>query len=87
MNHEKMEAIELITLAEIVMAVIFALLYHLSAPERERLAQVQSGEVELVCLMKDGERVIVPEMVIDLLDDTWVFKTALLKDAELLNKR
>lgn len=84
MNHEKMDAIELITLAAILIAIIFGLLHYLDKPERERLAQVQSGEVELVCLMKDGERVIEPEMVTGFLDGTWLFKNGSAKRCRII---
>lgn len=84
MNHEKMEAIKQIALAAIVIAIIFGLLHYLNEPERDRLAKVQSGEVELVCLLKDGERVIPPEMVTGLLDDTWVFKNGSAKRCRII---
>jgi len=84
MNHEKIDAIKQITLAAIVVAIVFGLLHYLNALERDRLAQVQSGEVELVCLMKDGERVIEPEMVTGLLDDTWVFKNGSAKRCRII---
>lgn len=38
------------------------------------LRAVQSGEVQLICLMKDGRRTIAPEMVTGFIDDTWLFK-------------
>lgn len=38
------------------------------------LRAVQSGEVKLICLMKDGRRTIAPEMVTGYVDDTWLFK-------------
>lgn len=47
-----------------------AIIYALDAD----LRAVQRGEVKLVCLMKDGERVIEPEMVTGLIEDTWLFK-------------
>ena len=84
MNDEKMESIKQITLAAIVIAIILGLLHYLNKPERDRLAKVQSGEVELVCLMKDGERVIPPEMVTGLLDDTWVFKNGSAKRCRII---
>lgn len=55
----------------VAMAVaITAISYALDAD----LRAVQRGEVKLVCLMKDGERVIEPEMVTGLIEDTWLFK-------------
>lgn len=37
------------------------------------LHAVQSGELTLRCVMKDGERVIDPDKVVDLVDGVWVF--------------
>ena len=37
------------------------------------LYAVQAGELTLVCVMKDGERVIDPGKVVDLVDGVWVF--------------
>ena len=53
-----------------IVAGLYAVDYCFSAD----LRAVQSGEVELICLMKDGRRTIAPEMVTGLLDDTWLFK-------------
>ena len=39
------------------------------------LRKVQSGEVELVCVMKDGERTIEPNRVVDLMDGVWIFES------------
>ena len=52
MNHEKIEAIKQITLAAVAIAIIVGLLHYLNAPERKRLAQVQSGELVLECNMR-----------------------------------
>lgn len=37
------------------------------------LYAVQAGELTLVCVMKDGARVIDPDKVVDLVDGVWVF--------------
>lgn len=37
------------------------------------LYAVQAGELTLVCVMKDGRRVIDPDKVVDLVDGVWVF--------------
>lgn len=74
MNHEKMEAIKQITLAVTAIAIIVGLLHYLNAPERKRLAQVQSGELVLECNMrKTGLTIIAPEKVTDHSDITWWF--------------
>ncbi|MEM4380334.1 MAG: hypothetical protein QXL01_06620 [Thermoplasmatales archaeon] len=55
MNHEKIDAIKQITLAAVVIAIIVGLLHYLNAPERKRLAQVQSGELVLECNLKKSQ--------------------------------
>lgn len=57
-----------------IFAVMIALLALVSYAFEDNLRAVQAGEVELVCWMKDGERVIDPDMVIGFIDDTWLFK-------------
>ena len=53
-----------------LVAGLYAVNYCFSAD----LRAVQSGEVKLICLMKDGRRTIAPEMVTGQLDGTWLFK-------------
>lgn len=48
------------------------------------LRSVQSGEVELVCAMKDGGRVIDPKLVVDFVDGIWVFKAGSAKNCEVV---
>lgn len=48
------------------------------------LRAVKSGEAKLVCDMKDGERVIGPELVVDLVDGVWVFKNGSAKSCEVI---
>ena len=48
------------------------------------LRKVQSGEVELVCAMKDGGRVIDPKLVVDFVDGVWVFKAGSAKNCEVV---
>ena len=38
------------------------------------LKKVQSGELALYCLMKDGERQIQKEKVKDFIEGTWIFE-------------
>lgn len=42
--------------------------------DSDTLKKVQSGELELHCLMKDGERQIQKEKVKDLIEGTWIFE-------------
>ena len=65
-----MNKLYLLALGFAIVAGLYAVNYWLSAD----LRAVQSGEVELICLMKDGLRTIAPEMVTGQLDGTWLFK-------------
>ena len=49
---------------------LYAVSYCLSAD----LRAVQSGEVELVCVMKDEARTIAPSQVTGLMDGVWLFQ-------------
>lgn len=71
-------------LAGVAMAVaITAISYALDAD----LRAVQRGELTLVCEMKDGERVIDPEMVTGLLDGVWVFKNGYARNCKVIKGR
>lgn len=48
------------------------------------LYAVQAGELTLVCVMKDGERVIDPDKVVDLVDGVWVFTNGSAKSCEVI---
>ena len=48
------------------------------------LRAVKSGEAKLVCDMKGGERVIDPELVVDLVDGVWVFTSGSAKSCEVI---
>lgn len=48
------------------------------------LRAVQRGELALVCEMKDGERVIDPEMVTGYVDDTWIFDNGYAKNCKVI---
>lgn len=65
-----MHKIYLLTLGFALVAGLYAVNYCFSAD----LRAVQSGEVKLICLMKDGRRTIAPGMVTGFVDDAWVFK-------------
>ena len=53
-------------------ALLFACVWALS--DLDTLKKVQSGELELHCLMQDGERQIQKEKVKYLIDGTWLFE-------------
>lgn len=48
------------------------------------LYAVQAGELTLRCVMKDGERVIDPDKVVDLVDGIWVFESGSAKSCEVI---
>lgn len=49
------------------------------------LRAVKSGEVKLACDMRDGERVIDPSKVVDLVDGVWVFKNGSAKNCAIID--
>ena len=64
-----MNKLHLLTLGFAIAAGLYAVNYWFSAD----LRAVQSGEVTLVCVMKDEARTIAPSQVTGLMDDTWIF--------------
>ena len=64
------------TRATIILLVVFACaLAILAALSRDdTLAQVQAGELKLICHMRDGVRVIEPAKVVDFYDGVWIFE-------------
>ena len=48
------------------------------------LYAVQSGEVELVCVLKDGERVIAPSQVTGLMDGVWLFQNGHARNCKVI---
>ena len=48
------------------------------------LRAVKSGNAELVCDMRDGERVIDPVKVVDLVDGVWVFESGSAKSCAII---
>ena len=56
----------------LLIALVFAGVWVLS--DSDTLKKVQSGELELYCLMQDGERQIQKEKVKGLIEGTWIFE-------------
>lgn len=48
------------------------------------LRAVQSGEVELVCVMKDEARTIAPSQVTGLMDGLWLFQKGYARNCEVV---
>ena len=48
------------------------------------LRAVQSGEVELVCVINDETRMIAPSQVVDLMDGVWIFSNGHAKNCEVI---
>lgn len=61
----------LLVLAGMAISFCFAAINYAASGE---LRAVQSGEVELVCVMKDGERVIDGGKVTGRIDGKWIFE-------------
>lgn len=60
-----------LVLTGIAISFCFAALNYAASGE---LRAVKSGEATLVCDMKGGERVIGPELVVDLIDGVWILE-------------
>lgn len=78
-----MNKLYLLTLGFAIAAGLYAVNYCLSAD----LRAVQSGELELRCVINDEARTIAPNQVVGLMDDTWIFsnghaKNCIVKPAE-----
>ena len=65
-----------------VAVVISAISYALDAD----LRAVQSGELTLVCVMKDGDRVITPNRVTDFVDGVWLFDNGHARNCEVIKR-
>ena len=65
-----MNKLVLLALGLVIAAGFVAVNYGFSAD----LRAVQSGELTLVCFMKDGERTIEPNKVTGLMDGVWLFE-------------
>lgn len=50
----------------------------------DTLEQAQAGVITLQCHMKDGERVIDPDKVVDLVEGTWVFTSGSAKNCSII---
>ena len=48
------------------------------------LRKVQSGELTLICHMRDGVRVIEPAKVVDLMDGVWIFERGHASNCEVV---
>jgi len=64
-----MNKLYLLTLGFALAAVFYAVNYGFSSD----LRAVQSGELTLVCVMKDEARTIAPSQVTGLMDGVWLF--------------
>ena len=65
-----MNKLHLLALGFAIAAGLYAVNYCLSAELRD----VQSGELTLVCVMKDEARTIKPNQVTGLMDGVWLFE-------------
>lgn len=76
----------LLNSATVVLIIAFFILlaWLVDAPEREMLAKVQSGEMQLRCLFKDGWRVVEPSKVKDFYGTTWIFTNGSASRCEVL---
>ena len=75
-----MNKLYLLTLGFAIAAGLYAVNYCLSAELRD----VQSGEVTLVCVMKDEARTIAPSQVTGLMDGAWLFENGHARNCEVI---
>lgn len=70
-------------LAGVAVAVVISTIsYALDAD----LRAVQSGEAALVCIMKDGDRVIAPSRVTGFVDGVWLFDNGHARNCEVVKR-
>ena len=72
-----------LVLAGIAISLCFAAINYAASGD---LRAVKSGEAKLVCDMRDGMRVIDPELVVDLIDGVWVFTNGSAKNCEVIKR-
>lgn len=65
-------------------ALIPVLFYAINYLASADLRAVQAGELTLVCAMKDEDRVIDPNLVVDFVDGVWVFNAGSAKNCEVI---
>ena len=71
---DKSLRVESTFLAVLILTLLSVLLWF-NHQDNERLVKLQSGEYTLVCLFKDGERVVQPSQIVDVVDSHhFVFK-------------
>ncbi len=74
-----MNKLYLLTLGFAIATGFAAVNYGLSAD----LRKVQSGELELRCVINDDSRTIAPNQVTGLMDDTWIFSNGHAKNCSV----
>ena len=71
----------LLVLAGMAISFCFAAINYAASSD---LRAVQSGEVDLVCVMKDGDRTIDGSKVTGLMDDVWLFERGNAKNCRII---
>lgn len=82
--NDQIETVKAACLAIASIALIILLAWIADAPEREMLAKVKSGEMQLRCHFKDGWRVVDPSKVKDFYGTTWIFTNGSASRCEVL---
>jgi hypothetical protein len=85
MNHSEVKNRIPVVLAAILFVTAIAALLALD-PQRALLSQVQKGEVELVCDFANGSRVVAPEKVTGLIEETWIFTNGSARSCRVAQK-
>lgn len=71
----------LLVLAGVAISLGFAAINYAASGD---LRAVQSGELTLVCVMKDKARTIAPNQVTGLMDGVWLFSNGHAKNCEVI---
>ena len=80
MRWRSVNKLYLLALGFAIAAGLYAVNYWFSAD----LRAVQSGEVTLVCVMKDEARTISPNQVTGLMDGVWLFENGHARNCEVI---
>ena len=67
----------------VITALLIILIVSIIASERSSFNAVKSGEYTLTCLLGDGYSVVDPDMVVDHIEDTWLFKNGYASNCRL----
>ena len=71
----------------VITALLIILIVSIIASERSSFNAVKSGEYTLTCLLGDGYSVVDPDMVVDHIEGTWLFKNGYASNCRLTKRK